>query len=140
LGEIHLQELQQGSTIMPGKINPVMPEMTMQCAIRVIANDSAITMAAAHGDFELNAFFPIIADSLLESLQLLTKAVNLFRTRCIQTLRADEEQCRQHLTASAAFGTDYVACLGYDTVSRIIKEHSPEEARRLLEEEAKRQP
>ena len=62
---MHLKAMQQGSTIMPGKVNPVIPEMTMQCAMRIIANDTAITMAAAHGEFELNAFLPLIADSLL---------------------------------------------------------------------------
>ena len=82
LGEVVLPKVQQGSTIMPGKVNPVMAEMTMQCAIKVIANDTAITMAAAHGEFELNAFMPLIADSLLESLELMTSSVQLFREKC----------------------------------------------------------
>ncbi len=68
LGEIRLAAMQLGSTIMPGKYNPVIPEMTMQAAMKVIANDTAVTMAAAHGEFELNAFFPLIADALLERL------------------------------------------------------------------------
>lgn len=133
LGEIRLQALQQGSTIMPGKINPVIPEMVMQCAMKVIANDAAITIAAAHGEFELNAFFPLIADSLLESLQLLTRAVTIFRTKCIAAVTADEAQCRQHLEASAAFGTRYIQALGYDTVSRIIKENTPQQAKKILD-------
>ncbi len=137
LGEIRLKALQQGSTIMPGKVNPVIPEMVMQCAMRVIANDSAITMAAAHGEFELNAFLPLVADSLLESLQLLTRAVHLFREKAIAVVAADPQTCQKHLDASAAFGTAYVKQLGYDTVSRIIREHTPEEARRLLEEQVK---
>ena len=66
---------------MPGKVNPVIPEMVIQCAIRVIANDTAVTMAAGHGEFELNAFLPLIADALLESLQLLTGAVHTFREK-----------------------------------------------------------
>ena len=68
---------QQGSSIMPGKVNPVIPEMVMQCAMKVMADDSAIAMAAAHGEFELNAFEPLIADCLLESLQLLIRSVRL---------------------------------------------------------------
>ncbi len=75
LRELKIKSLQQGSSIMPGKVNPVVPEMVIQCAIQVIANDAAITMAAAHGEFELNAFLPLIADRLLESLELLNRAV-----------------------------------------------------------------
>lgn len=133
-GEIRLAEMQQGSTIMPGKINPVIPEMVMQCAMRVIANDSAVSMAATRGEFELNAFLPLIADSLLESIQLLTRCVFLFRTKCIDTLHADEENCRRHLEASTAFAASYLANLGYDTVSRVVKEHSPGEAKKILNE------
>lgn len=91
LGEVVLPKVQQGSTIMPGKVNPVMAEMTMQCAIKVIANDTAITMAAAHGEFELNAFMPLIADSLLESLELMTSSVQLFREKCIKPLQVNEK-------------------------------------------------
>lgn len=133
LGEIKLQALQQGSSIMPGKVNPVIPEMVMQCAMKVIANDTAITMAAAHGEFELNAFFPLIADALLESLSLLVNSVDIFRTKCIALITVNEQQCRKHLEVSAAFGADYIDRLGYDTVSRIIKENSPENAKKILD-------
>lgn len=136
-GEIRLAALQQGSTIMPGKVNPVIPEMTMQCAMKVIANDSAITMAASHGDFELNAFFPLIADSLLESIQLLNASTSIFQTKCINLLTVDAERCAVHLAASAAFGTAYVSRLGYDRVSEVIKKYPPAEAKRILEEESK---
>lgn len=131
-GEIKLQALQQGSTIMPGKINPVIPEMVIQCSLRVIANDSAITMAAAHGELELNAFLPLIADALLESLQLLTASVKLFKEKCITTLEVDEVQCKKHLDASFSFAADYIGSLGYDVVSSIIHNHSPEAAKKLL--------
>lgn len=134
LGEIRLQELQQGSSIMPGKVNPVIPEMTMQCAMKVMANDQAIGLAAAHGEFELNAFFPLIADSLLESLQLLTRTVELFRTKCIETLKVDVDQCRKHLEESTAFATAYTPKLGYDVVSKVIKEKGPVEGRKILEQ------
>ena len=132
-GELRLAPLQQGSTIMPGKVNPVIAEMTMQCAMKVIANDSAITMAASHGDFELNAFFPLIADSLLESIQLLTASVDAFRAKGIEPLQVDDKRCADHLAASAAFGTAYTATLGYDTVSEIIKTHTPTEAKQILD-------
>lgn len=134
LGEIRLKAVQQGSTIMPGKINPVIPEMTAQCAYRVIANDSAITMAAAGGEFELNAFLPLIADALLESLTILTGAVRIFRTRCVEVLEADEENCRRHLEDSYAFATEFSVDLGYDAVSAAVKNYAPREARAILEQ------
>lgn len=120
LGELHLAAMQKGSTIMPGKVNPVIPEMTMQVAMRVMANDTAITMAAAHGEFELNAFLPLIADCLLESLSLLEQGVWLFRTHCIELLQPDGAQCARLLEQSCAFATAYITVLGYDAVSTII--------------------
>ncbi|MDP4120435.1 MAG: aspartate ammonia-lyase [Bacillota bacterium] len=132
LSEIKLAPMQQGSTIMPGKINPVIPEMTMQCAMKVISNDTAITLASQHGEFELNAFLPLIADSLLESLELLKNAVRIFRTKCVETVQANVESCQRNLKLSAAFGVKYTEKLGYDTVSRVIKENNPEEAEEAL--------
>lgn len=120
LGEIHLQALQKGSSIMPGKVNPVIPEMTMQCSMRVIANDTAITMAASRGEFELNAFLPLIADALLESLQLLTRSCAIMREKCISTLKADPGRCRDMLKKSLARATSYIPYLGYDTVAALI--------------------
>ncbi len=131
-GEIRLKPLQQGSTIMPGKVNPVIPEMVMQCAMRVIANDMAITLAAEHGEFELNAFLPLIADSLLESLGLMCRATAILCQKGIEPMEAREDQCRAHLARSAAFGITYTGALGYDQVSRIVKEYPPEEAIRKL--------
>ncbi|NCD09283.1 MAG: aspartate ammonia-lyase [Negativicutes bacterium] len=122
LGEISLEPLQIGSTIMPGKVNPVIPEMVMQTAMKVIANDTAITMAAAHGEFELNAFMPLIADSLIENLELLTAATELFRTKCISSLQPNIERCRELLDLSYAFATAFAPALGYDKVSAIIEE------------------
>lgn len=137
LGEVRLKALQQGSSIMPGKVNPVIPEMTMQCAMRVIANDTAITMAAAHGEFELNAFFPLIADSLLESLELMTETVRLFRGKCIEQLCPNVEGCEKNLHGTYAFAAGYIASLGYDQVSEIVRAYSPEEARAVLEKKMK---
>lgn len=141
LGEISLAAMQLGSTIMPGKVNPVIPEMTMQAAMKVIANDSAITMAAAHGEFELNAFFPLIADTLLESLSLLERTVFLFRTRCIERIEPNRERCRELLNGSYAFATAYTTALGYGTISRIIEEcqGDPEKIKEALEMEAERE-
>jgi aspartate ammonia-lyase len=134
LGEIHLQPLQKGSSIMPGKVNPVIPEMTMQCAMRAIANDTAITLAASRGEFELNAFLPLIADALLESLHLLTRACAIMREKCIDTLQADPARCQSLLDHSLALATSYVPALGYDTVTRLIQQGGqPEEILAHLE-------
>ncbi|HEX2925605.1 MAG TPA: aspartate ammonia-lyase [Ruminiclostridium sp.] len=121
LSEITLAPLQLGSTIMPGKVNPVIPEMVMQVSMKVMANDYAIGAAASHGEFELNAFLPLIADSLLESMELMSNAVRLFRSKCIELLKPNEERCRQLLELSYAFATKYTPLLGYDKVSEIIQ-------------------
>jgi aspartate ammonia-lyase len=133
LSEIKLAELQQGSTIMPGKINPVIPEMVMQCSMRVISNDTAITLAAGHGEFELNAFLPLIADSLLESLRLLKESTFILRTKCIGLLSANKQNCADLLEGSTAFAADYITELGYDVVSRVIKENTAQEAKKILD-------
>lgn len=119
LGEISLKPLQPGSTIMPGKINPVLPEMVGQVSMQVMANDSAISIAAANGQLELNAFMPLIADRILESLELLTNCVSLFREKCIEPLMANKENCKKHLTASTVFITAFVPFIGYDNATKI---------------------
>ncbi|MDR0826395.1 MAG: aspartate ammonia-lyase [Desulfovibrio sp.] len=137
LGEIRLAPVQVGSTIMPGKINPVIPEMVIQAAMKVMANDQAITMAAAHGEFELNAFLPLIADALLENLSILGRAVRLFREKCIVPLEANRERCAMFLRNSYAFATAYVPKLGHETVRRIIEEKGGDAAQiRLALEQA----
>jgi aspartate ammonia-lyase len=123
LGEISLAPLQLGSTIMPGKVNPVVPEMTIQVAIKVVANDQAVTMASAHGEFELNSFSPLIAEALLESLELLERTVTIFRSKCVETLKPNRERCLYLLKKSLAFATSYAPKLGYDLVTRIIVEN-----------------
>jgi aspartate ammonia-lyase len=134
LSEITLAPLQAGSTIMPGKVNPVIPEMVMQVSMKVMANDYTISMAASRGEFELNAFLPLIADSLLESLELLTNAAELFRTKCIELIKPNTDRCKELLTTSYAYATEYAASLGYDMVSKIIEESggNPEKAMELL--------
>ncbi|MDP4092506.1 MAG: aspartate ammonia-lyase [Bacillota bacterium] len=122
LAEITLPPLQMGSTIMPGKVNPVIPEMVMQVSMKVSANDYAISMAASHGEFELNAFLPLIAEAILESLELLTNAAEIFRRKCIELIKPNKERCSELLENSYAFATAYTPYLGYDAVSRIIEE------------------
>jgi len=137
LGEIYLPEMQAGSTIMPGKVNPVIPEMVAQVAMRVIANDCAITMASSSGQLELNAFVPLIAESLLESLELLNDAVILFREKCIEGIRVNEDKCRENLERSTALVTALVHHIGYDKASEIAKKALNQEKtiRELLKEE-----
>jgi aspartate ammonia-lyase len=137
-GEIHLAALQTGSSVMPGKVNPVIPEMLIQCAIKVQANDLSITAAASHGEFELNAFMPLIADSLLESLSLLSGALPLFREKCIDALVPDRERCAALLEGSCAFAMAWVPLLGYEKVEGIIAENLsiPEKVRQALERAA----
>jgi aspartate ammonia-lyase len=130
--EISLADMQAGSTIMPGKVNPVIAEMTMQAAMKVIAGDAAITMAAAHGEFELNAFLPLIADTLLENLALLERAVNIFREKCVETLSANEARCAELLDGSYAHAASYVPVLGYDAVADIIEKNGGD-AKRIKE-------
>ncbi len=138
LAEITLKELQAGSTIMPGKVNPVIPEMVTQVAIRVMANDSAVSMAAANGNFELNAFMPLIAHSLLESLSLLTGAVRLFRTKCIELLTPNEENCRRHLDRSLVLVTALAPVIGYDNAAEILREcaNDPKKIKALVLQKA----
>ncbi|MDR1509160.1 MAG: aspartate ammonia-lyase [Synergistaceae bacterium] len=129
IGEIKLAPLQTGSTIMPGKTNPVIPEMVMQAAMKVIAGDVSVTVAALHGEFELNAFLPLIADTLLENLALLERAVTIFREKCVDMLSANGPRCEEILENSHAFAADYVPRLGYDAVARVIEENGGDAAR-----------
>ena len=121
IGEIILPNMQAGSTIMPGKINPVIPEMVAQVSLRVIANDSAITMASSMGQLELNAFTPLIAESLLESLELLDRSVMIFKEKCITGLKVNKDRCSENLEKSLVSATALVPHLGYDKASSISK-------------------
>lgn len=120
-GEINLEPLQAGSSIMPGKVNPIIPEMVIQVCYKIIANDSAITACSYSGNLELNAFAPLIADSLLESLELLTNAVHIFEVKCISTLKVNEAKCKENLQKSTALATALVNHIGYDKASIIAK-------------------
>lgn len=133
-GEIKLKELQSGSTIMPGKVNPVIPEMITQVAIKVMANDQAISISAANGNFELNAFLPLIADSLLESLNILKESIKIFRTNCIDVVVANEENCKKHLDNSLVLVTSLTPYIGYDMATKIVVDcdNDPEKIRDLV--------
>lgn len=137
-GEIKLKELQSGSTIMPGKVNPVIPEMMTQVAIKVMANDQAISMCAASGNFELNAFMPLIADCLLESLNILKESIKIFRTKCIELIMPVEENCKKHLDSSLVLITSLTPYIGYDMATKIINEseNNPEKIKSLIIEKS----
>ncbi|MDR0526722.1 MAG: aspartate ammonia-lyase [Spirochaetaceae bacterium] len=128
IGELKLPAMQAGSTIMPGKVNPVIPEMTMQAAMRVQANDFAIALAASRGEFELNAFLPLIADALLESLTLLCRASVILREKCINAIEANTARCSANLEASFAFAASFIPSLGYDVVAAVLSKYKNEDA------------
>ena len=121
INEILLPQVQAGSTIMPGKINPVIPEMVAQVAIKVIANDSAITTAASLGQLELNAFLPIIAESLLQSLELLIDATRIFIDKCLKGIKMNEENCSKNLEKSSALAAGLIHYIGYDQAAILAK-------------------
>ena len=121
-GELRLPVRQTGSSIMPGKVNPVIPEAVSQAAMRVIANDQAVTMACSMGNLELNAFLPLIADALLESLDLLTNACSLFNGLCVAGLEALESRCRRDVDNSTASITALVEIIGYQAAQEIARE------------------
>jgi fumarate hydratase class II len=122
LGELRLPPLQPGSSIMPGKVNPVIPEVVMQVAAQVIGNDAAITVGGLSGNFELNVMVPVITRNLLESISLLSAAATLFAQRCIDGLDADRERCGETVERSLALATALVPALGYDAAAEVAKE------------------
>jgi aspartate ammonia-lyase len=121
LGEIALPERQAGSSIMPGKVNPIIPEAVNQVVFHVMASDMAIAMAAQSGQLELNAFMPLIAHHLLESLSILTNAVNILTDFCIQGITAKIERCSKLLHNSQVSVTALVPHIGYDLASKVAR-------------------
>lgn len=119
-GELKLPPCQAGSSIMPGKVNPVIPETVSQAALMVMAYDQALTQACSLGNLELNQFMPLIADCLLNSLSLLTNACDVFRRLCIEGLEADEERCREQALNSTAAATALVETIGYAAAQGIV--------------------
>src|SRR3954453_11069507 len=121
LAEIHLQDLQPGSSIMPGKVNPVIPEATLQVCAQVIGNDTAITFAGASGSFELNVMLPVIARNLLESMELLTSASRLLAD-CVDGITADRDRLRAYAESSPSIVTPLNRYLGYEAAAKIAKQ------------------
>jgi len=121
LGEIRLPQRQAGSSIMPGKVNPVIPEAVSQVALLVAGYDSTIAIAAGLGSLELNAFLPLVADCLLQSLSLLAHADEILRRFCVEGLEADEERCAMHVRASSAAATALVPEIGYEAACDVVR-------------------
>jgi len=122
IGEIKLPAVQAGSSIMPGKVNPVICEMINQLSIEIICSDQAITMAARDGQLELNAFSPLIAHKLLKMLEIMKKGIDKFIYKCIKDIEANPDKCQQILDNSLAIITALVPYIGYDRASQLAKE------------------
>ena len=122
IAEIRIPELQPGSSIMPGKVNPVMSEMMMQVAAQVVGNDATVTWSGANGNFELNVMMPVMAHNLLESIGLLAAASRTFATRCVDGIEANSERVRELLERNAVVVTALNPHIGYDNGARIVKE------------------
>jgi len=122
IGEISLPETQPGSSIMPGKVNPVMCEALMQVCTQVIGNDTTITWAGANGNFDLNVMMPVLAHNILESIRLLANAAIIFRERCIEGITANVERCGDLVEYSMAMVTSLAPIIGYDRAAEIAKE------------------
>ena len=132
LAELRLPELQKGSSIMPGKVNPVIPEVVIQVGDQVIGNDAAITIAGSQGQFELNVRVPLIARNLLDSIKLLAAAARLLDKKVIQGVEANVEMCERHAEATLATATALNLHIGYDKASEIVKQ-AAETGRHLRE-------
>jgi fumarate hydratase class II len=121
LAEIHLPDLQPGSSIMPGKVNPVLPEATLMVCAQVIGNDTTITVAGASGSFELNVQMPVMARNLLESIRLLANASRELADRCVDGITADEERMRRYAESSPSVVTPLNRYIGYEEASKVAK-------------------
>jgi fumarate hydratase class II len=122
LAEIRIPDLQPGSSIMPGKVNPVIAEVVTQVSIQVMGNDSAVAFAGSQGHFELNVFVPLIARNLLESIRLLSAACRVFSDRCIDGIEANVERLRDYAESSPSIGTALNPYIGYETAAEVVKE------------------
>jgi len=121
LGELKLPATQPGSSIMPGKVNPVMCEMVLQVCAQVLGNDAAITFSGSFGNFELNVMLPVMAHNLLESIELLATASDVFARRCVAGLEVDREKCNSNLELSLSNCTILAPVIGYDKAAKIAK-------------------
>jgi fumarate hydratase, class II len=122
LAELFLPELQKGSSIMPGKVNPVIPEVVTQVAAQVIGNDAAITVGGLQGHFELNVFVPLLARNLLDSVKLLAAASRLLAEKCTDGIEANREVCERYAELTLSAATALNPYIGYDAAAEIVKE------------------
>jgi fumarate hydratase, class II len=122
LAEIHLPDLQPGSSIMPGKVNPVLPEATLMVCFQVIGNDAAVTAAGASGSFELNVAMPVMARNVLESTRLLAASSRLLATRCVDGITADAERMRTYAESSPSVVTPLNKFIGYEAAAKVAKQ------------------
>jgi fumarate hydratase class II len=122
LAELFLPELQKGSSIMPGKVNPVIPEVVTQVAAQVIGNDTAIAIGGMNGQFELNVYVPLLARNLLQSIALLASASRLFAEKCVVGIEANRERNEAYAESTLSAATALNPFIGYDKASEIVKE------------------
>ena len=122
IGELYLPELQKGSSIMPGKVNPVIPEVVLQVSAQVIGNDTAVTIGGMQGQFELNVRVPLIARNVLQSIMLLSSTARIFAEKCVDGIRANEEGTTRSAEATLAAATALNPYIGYDKAAEIVKE------------------
>jgi fumarate hydratase, class II len=143
LAEIELPAVQPGSSIMPGKVNPVMAESLLQACAQVIGNDAAITVGGQGGNFELNVMMPVMASNLLESIEILSSASIAFAERCVKGIEANPDRCRRYAESTAALATALAPAIGYDRAAEVAKRSLAEDRtlrdivleEKLLEEE-----
>jgi fumarate hydratase class II len=121
LAEIHLPDLQPGSSIMPGKVNPVVPEAVCQVVAQVVGNDAAVAFGGAAGNFELNVMLPVIGSNLLESIRLLSAVSRVLADKCIDGIVADEERCRSYALSSPSIVTALNPYIGYEQAAKVVK-------------------
>ena len=121
-GEINLPARQNGSSIMPGKVNPVIPEVVNQVAFRIVGNDVTVSMAVEAGQFELNAFEPVVFEALFQSIKMLDRAVDTFTVNCVDGITANEERCNELLNASVGIVTALCPYIGYAQAATLAKE------------------
>jgi fumarate hydratase class II len=122
LAEIHLPDLQPGSSIMPGKVNPVVPEAVCQVVAQVVGNDAAVAFGGSAGNFELNVMLPVIGRNLLESIRLLAAVARALAEKCVAGIEADEERCRDYALSSPSIVTSLNPYIGYEEAAKVVKQ------------------
>jgi fumarate hydratase class II len=122
LGELALPELQKGSSIMPGKVNPVIPEVVLQVAAQVIGNDTAVTIGGMQGQFELNVRVPLLARNVLQSIHFLSSAATMLAEKCVDGIEANRDVLEKHAESTPAIATALNEHIGYDKATEIVKE------------------